>query len=389
MTANALQLPPEGIRQSLLAGVETCGWRTLKSLEAKGDWAVGYSDWSADLGTVFHLFARFYLRQLWKSTEQQMSTYDAEPIMYEALLKSDRVLPADEREDLVWLCRGFCHYKWNAHLILALEERLTSEVPGLDGRLRTITGQPDVVMSDPPDGILIRDYKSGWGRPPSPRGQPDAEYAEGKQYLSERGHFQLDTYGLLAMDDTPAATHVTLQELHIRTGQVREATLTREEIEHVRVELGIQAQKLERAMEEGPESKLWDPHAGAHCARQCPVARSCPIPPEQRGDGAIGTDEEADAMAESWVVRHAQVAQENRALKVRYEATGRPHKLKNGQEVRWYDKDGKRAWGVCSPDAPLDPKTLRAQEERAALAAPVDLEAALRASLHERGLDVA
>lgn len=362
MATKPLQLPPEGIRQSLLSGFEVCGRRTRFSLQTLGDWATGYVEVSADLGKMFHLFARDYLRTLYKTGAVNMPPREALEVMHETMAAAGFVLPADERDDLEWLVRGFAHFKWDAHRISALEERLSVDLPGEDGKLRTITGAPDMLLTDPDQehpGIVIVDYKTGRARPPSPRGQRDAEYAEGKRYLSERGHFQLDCYGVLGLHATPMADHVTLRELHLRSGQIREATLTRDELVYVERELGRQAELLERAIAEGPKSELFAPRAGSHCARKCPVSRSCPIPREQRGMGAIATDRQADFAAQAFVVAHAQAELLRKQLKERYEATGRPPELPTGEVVRWYENgSGGRSFGICDADAPLDPKTI-------------------------------
>lgn len=363
-----LELPPEGFRQSLLAGFETCGRRTRFALQTKGDWATGYVEVSADLGKMFHLFARDYLRILYKTGHENMPPNDAVEVMKNSYEHAGFVLPADEREDLVWLVRGFAHFKWPAIQITALEERLQSGVTGSDGVTRIITGQPDVVMTDPPNGIVIVDYKTGRTRPPSPKGQRDAEYAEGRKYLSPGGHFQLDTYGMLALHDTPAADYVILRELHLRSGQVREATLRRDELQYVEDELGRHAMLLAQAIDAGPKSPLFAPRAGGHCARRCPVSRSCPIPREQRGVGAISTDRQAEQAASALVVAKAQVELISKQLKNRFEATGFVAKLTTGEEVRWYENgQGGRSFGVCDEGKPMDPKSLQRLAEIEAL----------------------
>jgi RecB family exonuclease len=376
-----LSLPPEGLRQSLLSGFEQCGRRTLAALQTNSDWATGYTEVSADLGTAMHAFAYQYLRTLRRTGEPNMAFSEAAEILAEVYVKLDFVLPTAEREELHWLARGFCHFKWNAKRILAAEKRLMIEVYGEDGIGRTITGQPDLIEADPPEGIEIVDYKSGRGRPPSPRGQKDAEYAEGKQYLSARGHFQLDTYGAMALEHYKMAEYVKLKELHLRSGQVREAKLYRSELPRVLRELGHHAQMLDRAVKEGPTSKLFDPRAGGHCARQCPVSTSCPIPREQRGIGAIDSDERMDEAAAAFVVSHAQAELLRKQMKERFEATGRPGKLADGREVRYYQNgSGGRSFGVCDADAPLDPKTIEAIAMNTGQHYQ-DLEAALQASL--------
>jgi hypothetical protein len=375
------------MRQSLLSGFETCGRRTLHGLQfdqvdGYADWAVGYVDYTAELGKALHLFARKYLRVLRASGDANMDWQVARPLVLEVLAEADFILPSDERDELFWLCRGFCHFRWPSRNIRSLERRLSMDVAGPDGVYRTITGQPDVIIADPDTvqpGVVIVDYKSTRARPPSPKNQPDAEYAEGKKYLSDRGHFQLDTYGAMVLVGSPNLFKATLRQLFARSGQIREASLTRDELPYVLEQLGIQAMRLEGAVKEGPTSRLWAPHSGAHCAKQCPVARSCPIPAEMRGDGAVESDEMQDRWGERWVTHHAQDLAIKRALQTREAATGRPAVLPDGKHLRWHEKpDGGRSWGICDKDAPLDPKLVQALEQREA---ENDLEGLLEASV--------
>jgi hypothetical protein len=82
-----------------------------------------------------------------------------------------------------------------------------------DGVTRVLKGQPDILLADPPDGLVVVDLKSGRGRPKGPRVEPEAgEVVEGRQYLSDL--FQGDTYSLLALRRYPAAKRVTFRELH-------------------------------------------------------------------------------------------------------------------------------------------------------------------------------
>lgn len=341
---------PDVFRQSLLAGFETCPRRTRFAIQAGDDITTGWVGASGALGSAFHEVAAEILRTLYRLGETQIATQEAVEIMYEVLGKSSIVLPTDEREDLRWLVLGFCAFPWQPKRIMALEETLTTEIAGPDGELRTLKGQPDVLLADPPKGLVIVDFKSGRGKPRAPRQKPqEGETVTGKQYLSDRGHFQLDCYGLLALRAYPTAEYVTLRELHLRSGEVREATLTRPELEHVERELGLQMMQLDRAIFEGPKSELWAPRPGSHCVRQCPVARSCPVPSEMRGDGALDTHPKADRAARAWAVLSAKREQLRDQLKAVHEETGYAPMVNESQVVRWDPPVGPgRKFGIHS-----------------------------------------
>lgn len=336
---------PDVFRQSLLASFEKCPRRTRFAIEAGEDSTTGWVEASGDLGKAFHAFAAEYFHTLYRQGEQQMATEEAVNVMREVYERGDIVLPADERDALTGMVLGFCEHKWMPERILALEKRLTLDVACRDGEIRTLKGTPDMVIADPPHGLLVLDWKSGKGQPKEPRQKPEGgdTVIEGKQYLSERGHFQLDTYGLLVlkgvMDDggliAPGAQYVTLKEYHLRSRKIRMATLRREELEHIEFEIADHMVKLDRAIFEGEESGLWRPRPGAHCAKQCPVAMSCPVAAEQRGDGAIDSDEQADVTAGVYVVAKAQYTQAASQLKAREEAGNRPGRANEREEVRW------------------------------------------------------
>ena len=351
--------PVDEYRQSLLQGMTICPRRTRFSLERDGDLTTGYMEWSADLGTMFHAFADRYIRTLWRYGEEQMSTEEACVIMREVMAESHIVLPSDEADELRWMVLGFCNFRWNTKRIMALERKLTADIVCPDGITRVLKGTPDVIMSDPPEGGIIRDYKSGRGKPRTPRGHQEGQPIEGMEYLSERGHFQLDTYGLLAMRNWPSFQYVTLEEIHLRSGEVRRATLSRAALEHVEHQLAIIMMKVDEGIQAGPKSPIWRPKPGAHCQRQCPVARSCPVPREQRGDGQIATHRQADDLARAVPVLTAQRKQALDALKAHHEQTGYCPQVGDGTVYRWDPPVGVgRKFGAFPP--------LAQQEEEAA-----------------------
>jgi hypothetical protein len=351
-------------RQSLLSSYEQCPRRALHGMAIDDDLTVGNVGASADLGSAFHAFAAEYLRTLWRQNEPNMPTQEAVEIAYEILAHGTErlnvatgevhrqkwVLPSDERDDLIWMVLGFCRYEWQPRQIMPegtdLDRdggRLSADIVCPDGVTRTLTGQPDVILADPPDGIVIVDHKSGKGKPKAPRSEPDAEIATGKQYLSERGHFQLDSYGLLGLRKYPQAQRAILRELHLRSGKTREAVLGRDELEHVERQIGLHLMLLDeaRALFEAGESEthaLLRPRPGSWCARKCPVAASCPVPAEQRGVGALDSDEAADAAAGRYVVVDGLRQTLREQLRTYYEEVGRPPMVGDGTGAFWRPK---------------------------------------------------
>jgi len=339
----------DSYRQSLLASFETCPRRAMHGLEIDDDLTVGNMGSSADLGSAFHAVAAEMLRTLQRQGEEQMPTQEAVEVMYEVLASGQWVLPTEDRHTLTMLVVRFASgYRWRPNRIMALEERLSVDIMGPDGEMRTLTGQPDLLVADPPDGVVICDWKTRWGRPKAPRQAPPAgEGITGKEYLSERGHFQLDVYGLLAMRSYPAAKRAILRELHLRFGEVREAVLARDDLEHVERQLGLHMMLLDQAITAGEDSPLWKPRPGEQCLRKCPVSRSCPIPDEQRGIGALSTPELAAKETARFVVVDAVRDTMRRSLKVAHEEFGRPIPIGDGTAMFWRDKpDGRREFGV-------------------------------------------
>lgn len=358
ITARVQPTRPETYRQSLLRSFEVCPRRALHEIQLPGDLSVGNVESSADLGSATHAVFHEILRTLRRQGEEQISTQEGIEIMYETLAAGEWVLPAEDRHSLVAFVLSFCsYYSWPRGRIMALEAKLHLDLKCPDGKTRTLTGTPDVVLADPPDGLVIVDFKTGKGQPRSPREMPeDGQPIVGREYLSSEGTFQLDVYGLLALKGvdehghrlTTRASRATMREAWMRFGQRREATLGLDELEHVERQIGVQMMLLDRAIEEGPESgsKLTNPRPGRQCVRGCPVSMSCPVPEEQRGEGAIGSPADADENARRWVKVQAVNTALRARLKAWHEETGHCPDVGDGTVVRWSgDKPG-RKFGV-------------------------------------------
>lgn len=326
-------------RQSTLRGLEVCARRTRFSLEA-GDLTTGWTEDSADLGTVFHAFVDEYLETL-KRPEvrpaKQMPTEEAVNVAREVYDASPIVLDADAYGALIGMAVRFCEFEWDVNRILFKEDPLRVDLVCPDGEVRTVKGQPDLIMADPPHGVIIYDWKTGLGQPKKPQQAPEeGAPVEGKQYLSDAGKYQRQVYGLLALHAIPSAHYAVLWEVPMRFPKYgpRYARLGRSELEHVEPRLGAHMMKLDRGLREGPGSDVWRPRNGAHCFT-CEVQASCPVPSRQRGDGAIRDQVDADIVARRFVRGKAMYAQAARQLKARQEAGFPAGRVNERDEARW------------------------------------------------------
>jgi hypothetical protein len=316
-----------------------CARRTGKALEVGDDLAIGWVEHYGDLGTAWHAFQEVYLTDArshvgWRARRGADADAGSRRGHVRGLAGLPFVLPWDALDALRGMVLGFCDEKWVPRLLANAdyEEELRAEVVCPDGEVRVFKGTPDVLMFDPPDGVLIVDGKSGRGKPPAPRKEPEpGEVIEG--YLGNM--FQGESYCYLVLRKYPSVRKARFKEFHVRSRQIREITVTRDGMEHIERKLGLQMALLDRAIDEGPESKLWRPRPGKHCAKQCPVARSCPIPEEMRGDGAIETQERADEVAAMVTVAKAQYTQGVSQLKTWQEMGNRPGRANESEEWRW------------------------------------------------------
>lgn len=402
---------PTTYRQSVLRSFEICPRRALHELLIPGDLSVGNVGSSADLGSAAHAIFGEILATLRRQGEQMISTQEGIEVMYETLVAGEWVLPAEDRDTLRDFVLSFCSspkYRLQPSRIMALETRLSLDIECPDGVTRTLTGQPDVILSDPPDSLIVIDWKTGRGQPPTPRPKckhcgegashpnhrrdghctftppGDDEPIVGRAYLSEGGTYQLDIYGLLALKGrteegyqiAPRAQRVTLREAWLRFGERREATLGIDELEHVEREIAVQMMLLDRAIDEGPESgsKLTNPRPGRQCNRGCPVSLTCPVPEEQRGEGAITSPDDADENARRWVkIRAADTALRAR-LKAWHEETGHCPNVGDGTQVRWEGEKGSRKFGAHLPAVPDAERTAAIAASDAAFVASMQAE---------------
>jgi hypothetical protein len=336
---------PFKARQSTLAGLSVCPRRTWHDLAAGWDSVRGNVGATGELGRLQHEVCAEILRTLYVQGETEISTYEAEAIANEVYAASPIVLPAQCFDDLIWMTLRFVERPIRADRLLptesgpAIEQRIDVPIKCPDGVTRILSCQPDAVFAGA-DGTtaVVGDWKTSRGKPRTPRQQQEGvpeDTAVGFDYLSPRGHFQAPCYLIAAMHRWPRVQRGVFRESYLRYGLYREFVMDRNGDKHKRFEtlIGAHLQKLERGLSEGADSALWQPRPGGHCARQCPVARSCSIPAEQRGAGAIEDDDMADAEAARFVMVDGLKSEMKAALKERYEATGRPHLVGDGTAI--------------------------------------------------------
>ncbi len=344
---------PLRYRQSTLRAYMECPRRVVMS----SGLTTGGIGSSADLGSAFHAVAAEYLRTLRRHGETQASTEEVVCIAREVVAAGSWVLTPSAYMRLIEMVCNLAGEVWNPARFMAIEQRLSMDVLCPDGELRLLTGTPDLVIADPgnPPGAICVDHKTGLSKPQTPREPvPDGEPIRGEQYLSDGGFAQLSIYGCLLMHEWPRIQQVTLREKSWRwPGPPREATMSRADLEHVVPYLGVLMMQVDRALREGEGSQFAQPRPGRQCASRCSVSRSCGVPQEQRGLGALDSPDAADAEAARWEVITALGKQQREALKAFHEETEYRPRLPDGRVVGWKAKpDGKgRAFGAHTVEA--------------------------------------
>jgi hypothetical protein len=361
---------PDPLRQSSIARFDACALSLLLSEQSP----VRQPSDLAARGTLFH---RWVARAIAQMRERGWTSYPVEmglELLLEVLAQRDvpdhEVVHLPMRE-LRWLrvvvtrwCEGGA---FNAQRVVAIEERINGVVYVPDGNggmyERIVTGQPDVLVADPPNGMICIDWKSGWA-PPAKEVERVNGNQDQDQTLSDQGYAQQVIYGLLVLQTYPAVEKVTLREAYLMYGEYREATIERWQMERVTDILGAVIAQIDAAFEAGPESKRWIPTAGTHCA-MCPAPRKCPL---TEWLGTPTTVEEAQLVAREWIVA-AEVRKERLPLlKGWYDANGplpiehakgrrevgwTPNKSGDGRSFKLYEPED-------APDSPWDERLLQA-----------------------------
>lgn len=373
-------------RQSTLRSYVACPRSTvLSSHHTTG--GVGSTD---DLGSAGHAVFAEILRTLRQHGEVQMSTEEAVCIMREVVAAGPWILTARDYNgdgDQIGLLQMTCNFAgetWNPARFMAIEQRLSMELVCPDGEIRLLTGTPDLVIADPDTstpGIVCNDHKTGMARPQNPRITPEeGEPIRGAQYLTDGTFTQFAIYAVLAMNEWPRAQRFIGRERSWRwLGPWREVVISRETVqEHLTPWVAELMMKLDCGRTEGEGSEYARPRPGKQCNTRCSVKRSCPVPQEQRGLGAIGSHDEADAEAKRWAVIKALQPEQREAIKAYVEATGYQPRVSDELVARWKDKaSGKgRDFGIFEPAVPVDPAEQAAAD--AAFVASMEAELAIQ-----------
>ncbi len=371
---------PLRYRQSTLRSYYECPRSTVLSSPL----TTGTIGSSADAGSAFHAIAAEVRRTLRSPAhrlksgeplpnyvvgqgESQMSTQEVVEIAREVIASGPWILsPTDYMGDgdtvgLVQMVCNLADEKWLPSRFMAIEQRLSMQVVCPDGEVRLLTGTPDYVLADPgqPPGLVIGDDKTGLAKPQSPRVTPEeGQPIRGAQYLED--FMQLAIYWILGANEWPFAQRAICREKNWRwNGPPREIEFTRADLEHLIPWVGDLMMKLDRGLREGEASEYAQPRSGSKCNTRCPVVLSCPIPAEQRGAGAIVTDEAADAAAREWVRVKAKNEHLRKALKTYHEQhpQNRAAVVNETLVARWKTKASGtgRDFGVFEPAGPPKP----------------------------------
>lgn len=337
---------------------------------------------AGDRGSLLHAAIAEVLRTLWRANERRFErTEEAVVILRETAAHGPWVITPDDmfgarnadgtsaRSGLVQMISSFAQEEWPVSRFMIIEGaqrpfqgegRMTADIPCPDGEVRTLSGAPDLVIADPPNGALIIDHKQGMARPVQPREPiPEGQPIRGVQYLTDPqgDYFQLCGYAVLVMTAFPAVKVVTGRERNWRwMGPWREVTIRREDLEHILPYLGTTMMQYDKGMREGEGSELAQPRAGKQCATRCSVKHSCQIPAEARGLGAIDSEAAADEMTRRWRVIRALEPDMRKAIKHWNEETGHCPDAGSGQVARWNGEKGDRKFGFFDPAEPVDPE---------------------------------
>lgn len=350
-------------RQSVLATFSRCTLSARFEIEA-GD------RWEHELmrGTLAHRATAEILNTLWRTGEKQMPPYDGiqvlEGVLAQVGAPSEDVLvvPTAERIHLRKFVSRFCEdWEWDPRSFIAVERRLSMPITCPDGVVRILTGQPDLLQRGAPDELIVNDAKSGYGPPKTPRTD---DPKDPRAYLTARGHYQLDSYGVLGMTHYPKAQRCTLREFHPlapEERQVREAELKRENMAEVEYLIGADLMNLERALREGKKSGIWKAVSGVQCA-WCVKRMACPLANGIRKAGQLRTPLQAEKLAHRFEAVTPRRTEMMDALKAWVDVYG-PIDMGDGRVLGWHVPPG-RVQRKFEPHHPI--------EEEAQMEPPTD-----------------
>lgn len=212
-------------------------------------------------------------------------------------------VPARERDDLRWIVRKWANdNEFDIRHLVDVERRLEAIVhyPNpLGGSVeRTLTGQLDALFVDPEDSThaIVIDHKDTWKLPAPTE-------------VSFEGYFQQRFYAMLVLKNYRSIQKVTLRECYVRRSEVREATLTRENLPDVEADISAIMERFDRSV----ETDVWRPTAGRHCTF-CARPQACPIPVHVRQEGRITDPAQAERLGRQILVAEVVIEQTRKAL---------------------------------------------------------------------------
>lgn len=361
---------PRAYRQSLIAAFDSCPRRALYSLldgrRTPSGLAAG--------GTLNHRFFHRGTKIMIEHGESTMSVEQGMELYAEILAQRDvpahEVVPVTMRQ-MRWgrvIVTKWCQTtKLDLRRIVDAEVRLTAELPLASGETVSITGQMDLLLADPPRGMIAGDYKTGFQRPKQPRADASDEDGRG---LTELGWVQALVYSVLIFHNFPVVEYVIFRERHVLWGEDRTVRIDREEAERLHDVLAAQVALMDQAVREGIDSPRWTPSAGPHCAL-CARPHDCPIRDQVE---MPASEAEARELAQEWIVTDARRKERVPFLKGWVEEHGPievPHA--RGRRVVGWDvaEDGKRNFGVFEPteiaESPFDDLLERAARDAGVL----------------------
>jgi hypothetical protein len=358
LTGGKQLVAPDPLRQSYIQRFDACALSLLLDLLSPNR---SPSDLAAR-GTLFHRWVAKALTLMRDRGETTMPVDLGLSMLLDVCAQKD--IPDDEvvhlpMREMAWLriaVTRWCEMgEFNAQRIVALEEPLEGTILVPDGQggfyERQLIGHPDVLVADPPGGIICVDWKSGWAPPSKEREHQPGEVREDK--ISDQGFVQQVVYGLLILQNFPVVQRVTLREFYLLFGEYREATIDRANLERTMDVVAATVAQIDDALAGGIASDRWIPRAGTHCGI-CPAVRKCPI---SDWEGIPETYEEARLLANEWIVS-AEVRKDRLPLLKGWVDANGPLELdhaKGRRVVGWPDWDGEsRTRGTFKVYEPLD-----------------------------------
>lgn len=382
------------LRQSILAKYDDCPLSALFEMRYSNGW----STHPQAGGTIFHRFMARYLRTLQGTKdseghyEETMEPAEALEILYETVRQRDIPLhdrvrvPLRDMPKLLIAVKKICAVPFSIDRIVDVERRLWAEIvypspdPGGGLVTRSVTGQLDLLIFQPPDGAVVVDWKHTW-QPPAERKETGELDKDAERRLSYEGYFQQRFYALLVMANYRNVNWVELREYYPLRAKTRRARVTRAQLEHVIREMQAVVEAFDTSVMtgthvvtrvdgvetlvevagKGVEGDAWGPEPGKHCDF-CVKPGACPVEREARGEGAITSFAQAEQYAAEALVATRVRKHRLEAAKAWVAAHGsiRVKDSKGRRMLGWQaSSDGSRNFDFYVPDesdrGPQDP----------------------------------